>query len=1009
MCLSIIIATIWFISYRQQRTITKVEIDHSRTLLHTILNEQTQSLQRAVGDNALWNELYDCVDKKDAKWIQIQQEIFSTYYGSDYHWVFNKKLELISSYTKNGEELPILPDSVLKEIFKNKKISTFYQNKNERIQLCGEIICRTEDSTSANPDGIYVAGIKWDKAFFAKIKEKTFITVELENNIPQSQKRGYVYFQLPVKDSMGNTLTLNCQEEKKLLANINHSNMILIMSLVVFSLFFHALSHWLLRKWIGNPLKLITNSLDKQDTLSIEPLYKVKSEFGTISILIRDFFEQQKRLKEEIRTRENAEQTLRNQRDLLKKIGDSIPYPISYRDKNDIYVGFNHEFEKYLQLNGREIKNKKASEIPPKFDSEILFKNDYLLSDSNTQLQYEDYIRYDENTIKYVIFNKKQYSVDERTNGILTTMIDITERVELENQIEQVNRCFLNFTEDPVFNINLITELIGKICGASCALYNKIEKDKIISVGVWNAPTDYCRIDSADGHICTSILNQFSDDVIEINDLAETNFYHTDPNIAKYSLMSYIGKVIKISNQRIGTLCVLFQKKYKLSEQEKDIFEILAKAISIEEQRYQSEYAYKYLNSAYEMINEIAQDLINANRITFEEILRKCFARIGYFLDVDRVFFLLHKTDYLSLESEWCNLGIPKISDFLKIIPDSSLPELIKQSELKEIFTVKEMEAFNLSESNEKEFFLKAGISSMICLPLKHDNELLGYFGITGLENLQSQEQTEFLLKLLNKIFLNSLISISYEEQLLTALENAKIADSAKNRFLSSINHELNTPLHGIMSLTSLAKNEIQLDELKSMLDTITLSSEKLFSTIEKVLYFSQIEEKSADKIVENFSLKDLLFSLKSEMENKYSKNISVCFNIHPSLPNVFSGVVKEVRMIIGNILDNAFKFTESGKVELNCDFEPGLHNSQILISISDTGIGINESMAQNLFKPFQQFDSTYSRRYGGIGLGLAVSKKLLESMNGVIYYHSSKEKGCIFTISFILKHGELF
>lgn len=206
-----------------------------------------------------------------------------------------------------------------------------------------------------------------------------------------------------------------------------------------------------------------------------------------------------------------------------------------------------------------------------------------------------------------------------------------------------------------------------------------------------------------------------------------------------------------------------------------------------------------------------------------------------------------------------------------------------------------------------------------------------------------------------------------------------------KAKFLSNISHELKTPLNGIMGMNNLLKNSKLTDEQEEYSQIINSCSENLLSTINDILDFSKIEKG-------NLSVEHIDFDLRKLINDFYNmsnlsaeiKNIKFDYSIDSEAPTYFVGDPVKIRQIISAFFSNAIKFTHKGSIDLSCILinETESH-STIKFSIKDTGIGISKDDINRLFKKFTQGDSSISKEYKGIGLGLSISKQLITLMNG--------------------------
>jgi PAS domain S-box-containing protein len=162
---------------------------------------------------------------------------------------------------------------------------------------------------------------------------------------------------------------------------------------------------------------------------------------------------------------------------------------------------------------------------------------------------------------------------------------DISERKKSEEQLRKFSECLLSFTVDPQNNINLLTRLCGEILGATCSLYNQLNGQFLSSVSQWNTPSDYVPENQREGHICWDVIKDDSQDVISIINLPESKYFSTDPNIVKYNLRSYIGKVVRCEGKPVGSLCAVFQYEYIPDTHDKYFISLIASAIGVEEER----------------------------------------------------------------------------------------------------------------------------------------------------------------------------------------------------------------------------------------------------------------------------------------------------------------------------------------------------------------------------------------------------------------------------------------
>ncbi len=240
----------------------------------------------------------------------------------------------------------------------------------------------------------------------------------------------------------------------------------------------------------------------------------------------------------------------------------------------------------------------------------------------------------------------------------------------------------------------------------------------------------------------------------------------------------------------------------------------------------------------------------------------------------------------------------------------------------------------------------------------------------------------------------------NYADELSKANKELRSLDKMKNEFLSNISHELKTPLVSIIGYTKLIDGEsvgTVNDKQKKALGTVIRNSERLRHLIESLLYMSKAQygnvEYTFDRVSISEIIDDAIVDLKLMADNK---GLTIEKQVPGDLP-LINGDKDKLANMLNSLVDNAIKFTNSGgKITLTASEEDGnLH-----ITVNDTGIGIAKEFRPNLFKKFYQIDSSTTRRYGGTGLGLYISKHIVEVHNGKIWIESEEDVGTTVHVS---------
>jgi len=224
-----------------------------------------------------------------------------------------------------------------------------------------------------------------------------------------------------------------------------------------------------------------------------------------------------------------------------------------------------------------------------------------------------------------------------------------------------------------------------------------------------------------------------------------------------------------------------------------------------------------------------------------------------------------------------------------------------------------------------------------------------------------------------------------------------------KEAFLSTMSHEIRTPLHGVIGISEILRDSKSLDEeSREYVDDLSTSAQTLYNLINNILDFSKIKEGKVQ--IENIPFQP--FAILKDIEKilgvfSTDKNLNLIADADPNLWVV--GDPLRIKQILINLVGNAIKFTHEGKVAARAFHDRG----HLILSIEDSGKGINEEYLRKLFEPFTQEDASTSREYGGTGLGMAIVKELVDSMKGHIHVQSKIDEGCSFRISIPLETTE--
>ena len=252
--------------------------------------------------------------------------------------------------------------------------------------------------------------------------------------------------------------------------------------------------------------------------------------------------------------------------------------------------------------------------------------------------------------------------------------------------------------------------------------------------------------------------------------------------------------------------------------------------------------------------------------------------------------------------------------------------------------------------------------------------------------------------------------ALEQKQALSDALANAEQANRAKTAFLSNMSHEIRTPMNAIIGLDNIAINDPETPEkIRGYLEKIDDSAGHLLNLINDILDMSRIE--SGRMVIKNeeFSFSKLLETINTMFSGQCSeKGLEYQCRINGQVDDYYIGDNMKLRQVLINILGNAVKFTpEGGKVELTVERIAQFENQTTLrFRISDTGIGMSQEYLPKLFDTFSQEEASLTNRYGSSGLGMAITKNIVDLMNGSIEVESEKGKGSVFTVTLSLMNG---
>ena len=282
---------------------------------------------------------------------------------------------------------------------------------------------------------------------------------------------------------------------------------------------------------------------------------------------------------------------------------------------------------------------------------------------------------------------------------------------------------------------------------------------------------------------------------------------------------------------------------------------------------------------------------------------------------------------------------------------------------------------------------------------------------LPSLVNIKVKKNKEGAISFLRIAVLHFEQRKSYESEILKMKAQAQAANSAKSEFLASMSHEIRTPLNGVIGFTDLLLKTDFNDLQAKYLGIVHKSANSLLDLINDILDFSKIEAGKLDLFLEKVDIIELVQHTTDVIQYKaMEKKNAVNIIIPPSIQSIVYADPVRLRQVLINLLGNAIKFTNDGVVEIEIksnELDNEKKEVELTFIVRDTGIGISIENQEKIFEAFSQADSSTTRKYGGTGLGLTISNRLLGLMNSKLELESEYGKGSKFYFTLLLKISE--
>ncbi|SDB10071.1 PAS domain S-box-containing protein [Desulfonatronum thiosulfatophilum] len=699
-----------------------------------------------------------------------------------------------------------------------------------------------------------------------------------------------------------------------------------------------------------------------------------------------------RQLKEDIAAREQIEHRLKEQSDHLRLVIDTVPNYIFAKDIDGRFLLANKAMADVFGLPPEDVVGKTDRDHSPSDEMvEFFRKADLAVIESGRPLfiPEEKSLRKD-GTVGWFQTIKIPYRHPESDRpAILGVAVDITERKLIEEAVRASERRFHQLAEqsrtviwevDAQGLFTYVSPLVRKFYG-----YHPEEL-----VGIKHF---FDLIPESDREHCKS------------------------QGLRIISLKESIENMESRIQTKDGRILWVLSNGVPLLDENDQVLGFRGADVDITPRKHLEEQI-RFKNALQKLIARVSSEFINATSTNIADKINAMLRQYGEFLQVDRTFlFQLSPDEQLILKvHEWCAPGVEAINSVFRDAVVAELPLLAEAAAKREMLMVRDVD--QLQEGPDKRLLVRQNVRSMLCLPIVKNDRLWGFYGFDAVraKRIPDPEQIQ-VLRIMGHILGDALSRNQFELELQQAKEQAEAATQAKSQFLANMSHEIRTPMNAIIGMTHLALRTEMTPRQQDYLARIDSAAKTLLGVINDILDFSKIEAGKLELEHAVFDLDEVFGNLAAIVGLKAEeKKLRLIFSVAPETPRRLVGDALRLNQVLINLVNNAIKFTRQGEVVVSVELCPDHmstasslnhvsdNHACLLFTVRDTGNGMSREQVSQLFQAFTQGDASITRKHGGTGLGLVISRQLVQMMGGVIQVESEVGRGSVFSFALLLE-----